>query len=63
MCETLPMAALVLILSGTYASAWGLVRWHLSARAAMRHAAFAVIWLPVAIYGLFPATVGLEVVR
>ncbi len=87
------MAALVLILSGTYALAWGLVRGYLSARAAvlpmlgdgeptrgaieasrpvyertrvraaMRHTAFAVIWLAVAVYGLFLATVGVEVFR
>ncbi len=87
------MAALVLILSGTYALAWGLVHGYLSARAAvlpmlsdgeptrgaieasrpiyqrtrvraaMRHAAFAVMWLAVAMYGLLLATVGVEVVR
>ena len=92
-CETLPMAALVLILSGTYALGWGLVRGYLSARAAllpivgdgeptrglieasrpvyertrvraaMRHAVFAVVWLAVAMYGLFLVAVGVEVYR
>ncbi len=87
------MAALVLILSGTYALAWGLVRGYVSARAAllpmlgdgeptrglieasrpiyerarvraaMRQAAFAVLWLTVAMYGLFLVTVGVEVFR
>jgi hypothetical protein len=87
------MAALVLILSGTFALAWGLVRGYLSARAAlvpilsdgeptrglieasrpvyartrvrtaMRHGAFAIIWLAVAMYGLFLVTVGVEVFR
>jgi hypothetical protein len=87
------MAALVLILSGTYALGWGLVRGYVSARAAvvpmlgdgeptrhvieasrpvyerarvraaMRHAAVAMVWLAVAMYGLFLATVGVEVIR
>ncbi|HEY5629128.1 MAG TPA: hypothetical protein VIR16_06425 [Candidatus Limnocylindrales bacterium] len=87
------MAALVLILSGTFALAWGLVRGYRSARAAlvpmlgdgeptrglieasrplyartrvraaMRHAVIAVVWLSVAMYGLFLATVGVEVLR
>ena len=87
------MAALVLILTGSFALAWGLVRGYLSARAALlplvgegeptrtlietskpvyertrvrasvRHAAFAVVWLAVAMYGLFLVTVGVEVVR
>jgi hypothetical protein len=88
-----PVAALVLILTGTYALAWGLVRGYLSARAALtplvtdgeptrslieaskpvyartrvrtsvRCAVSAVVWLSVAMYGLFLTTVGLEVWR
>jgi hypothetical protein len=87
------MAALVLIVSGTFAAAWGLLRGYLSARAALmplagdgeptrrlieasqpvysrarvrasiRSAAIAVAWLAVALYGLFLATVGMEVFR
>ena len=87
------MAALVLILTGSFALAWGLVRGYLSARAALlplagegeptrtlieaskpvyartrvrtsvRRAGSAVVWLVVAMYGLFLVTVGLEVVR
>lgn len=87
------MAAIVLILTGTYALAFGLVRGFVSARravtpigrdgeptrglieasrpvlermrvrTAIRHAAFALVWLAVAMYGLFLATVGVEVFR
>jgi hypothetical protein len=92
-CEDVAVAALVLILTGTYALAWGLVRGYLSARSALlpmvtdgeptrrlieaskpvyartrvrssvRSAVFAVVWLTVAMYGLFLATVGVEVWR
>lgn len=87
------MAAVVLILTGTYALAWGLVRGYLCARAALlplvsdgeptrrlieaskpvyartrvrtsaRSAAYAILWLSVAMYGLFLTTVGMEVWR
>ncbi len=87
------MASIVLILSGTIAAAWGLVRGYLSARAALlplsgegeptrtlieasrpvyararvrasiRRGALAVLWLVVAMYGLFLLTVGMEVIR
>jgi hypothetical protein len=87
------MAASVLILTGFFALAWGLVRGYLSARAAMlplagggeptrtlieaakpvyarsrvrtsvRRAASAVLWLVVAMYGLFLLTTGAEVIR
>jgi len=87
------MPALVLILAGTFALTYGLVRGYLSARAALlpltgdgeptrglieasrpvyartrvrtaaRHAALAVVWLVVAMYGLYLATVGVEVFR
>ncbi len=83
----------MLILTGTYALAWGLVRGYLSARAALlplvtdgeptrrlieaskpvyartrvrtsvRCASMAVLWISVAMYGLFLTTVGLEVWR
>jgi hypothetical protein len=85
--------ALVLILSGTFALGWGVVRGYLCARAALlpltgegeptrglieasrpvyartrirtaaRQAALAVVWLAVALYGLYLATVGVEALR
>jgi hypothetical protein len=92
-CEDVAVAALVLILTGTFALAWGLVRGYLAARIALsslvgdgeptrsliessrpvyararvrataRRVASSVLWLTVAMYGLFLVTVGLEVVR
>jgi hypothetical protein len=92
-CEDVAVAALVLILTGTFALAWGLVRGYLAARVALlslvgdgeptrsliesskpvyararvrataRRVASSVLWLTVAMYGLFLVTVGLEVVR
>jgi hypothetical protein len=87
------MVSLVLVLTGTVALAWGIVRGYLSARAALltlsgegeptrtlieasrplyartrvraslRCALLAVLWLVVAMYGLYMATVGMEVYR
>jgi hypothetical protein len=92
-CEDVAVAALVLILTGTFALAWGLVRGYVSARVALlslvgdgeptrsliessrpvyararvraraRRVASSVLWLTVAMYGLFLVTVGMEVVR
>ena len=93
MCEDVAVAALVLILTGTFALAWGPVRGYLAARVALlslvgdgeptrsliesskpvyararvrataRRVASSVLWLTVAMYGLFLVTVGLEVIR
>lgn len=87
------MAAVVLILTGTYALAFGLVRGFIAARravtplgrdgeptrglieaarpvlervrvrAAIRSSVVALVWLTVAMYGLFLAVVGMEVFR
>jgi hypothetical protein len=93
LCEDGAVPAFVLILTGTFALAWGLVRGYVCARAALqplvsdgeptrrliestkpvyertkvrtsvRSAVSAVVWLVVAMYGLFLMTVGVEVYR
>lgn len=87
------MPGVVLLLSGSFAIAWGAWRGYASARAAilplvrdgeptrgliessrpvhertrvrvaLRHVLLAVLWLTVAMYGLFLATVGVGVMR